>query len=62
MTIYCLGHSLDGKPNGCPAANQCEAHVAIRFQIIDGSTVSERICGEFPAPIEPIHCGFECGK
>lgn len=30
MSTLCLGHSTNDQPNGCPKANECLRHVALR--------------------------------
>ena len=47
----CLGHSHEGKPNGCKSANNCQLHTGIRRREFDETVpVHGRICGEHPAP------------
>lgn len=51
---YCLAHTLDGKPNGCCLSDECPAHLAIRYQIINKDEhIYDRICGEYPVISDP---------
>lgn len=43
----CLGHTADGKPNGCQRLEACLRHAAIRDTPLDGTCiVIPRACGE----------------
>ena len=30
MTILCLAHTADDRPNGCPRRDECQRHLAFR--------------------------------
>ena len=41
----CLGHTLEGLPNGCDLRDTCSRHLAIRTTPFDGScSVAHRCC------------------
>lgn len=50
--VLCLGHDIStDKPNGCPKANECQRHVALRARDFPNeATITGAVCAtaDFP--------------